>query len=169
MSVIGKTSIIKNKCINCGYMLDMATSVQHEVEPHEGAIAVCGACGHVMAFDPQMKFRELTDEEIVDVAGSKHLLATQKIAEFVKLEKELEKEILPLFTKMIESMEIQTRQERISLMSEADEYGWFARNGNDPSSEIGFGDTEGEAIKDLLTDTLKRLVSDAASKRKRRN
>jgi hypothetical protein len=165
MSVIGKTSIIKNKCINCSEVLDMATSVEHEVEPHEGAIAVCGACGHVMAFDPQLKFRELTDEEILAVAGSKDLLATQKVAEFVKLEKELEKEILPIFTKMIESMEIQTRQEKIS---DNDEYGWFARNGNDPSSEIGFGDTEGEAVKDLLTDTLRGLVH-AVAKRKRRN
>jgi hypothetical protein len=146
-------------------MLDMATSLDTDVEPHEGAIAVCGACGHVMAFNAKSEFRELTDEEIVSVAGSKGLLAAQKMAEFVKLEEELEKELLPVFTKIVETMEIQTRHQKIS---DNDEYGWFARDGNDPNSEIGFGDSEGEAIKDLLTDTLKRLVH-AASKRKRRN
>jgi hypothetical protein len=165
-----KTTGIKNKCLNCNEELHRATAVEHDIPPHEGAIAVCSNCGHVMAFDGQGKFRELTNEEIKEVAGNKSLLAAQKIAEHIKLEQDLEKEILPLFTDVMDKMEIQIRQEKMpaSLSLSGDTYGWFARDGSDPSSYIGFGDTEKEAVKDLLTETLKRLV-DATYKRKRRN
>jgi hypothetical protein len=165
-----KTTLIKNKCINCGKELNMATSIEVDIAPHDGAIAVCGACGHVMAFDSQKNFRELTDDEIKEVAGSKGLLAAQQLVEFVKLEENFEKEILPLFTDVMDKMEIQTRQEKMpaSVSIRGDTYGWFARDGSDPSSYIGFGDTEKEAVKDLLTETLKRLV-DVTYKHKRRN
>jgi len=74
-----KSNIMPNNaCLNCGDIMDRATSVDHEFKPHEGAIAVCLKCGHIMSFDAQLKFRELTDEEIIDVSGNKTILDIQK-------------------------------------------------------------------------------------------
>jgi len=160
------TSNIKNNCLNCGEELHKATSVEHDIGPHDGAIAICSQCGHVMAFDAQSNFRELTDEEIKDVAGSKDLLMAQKMGEFIRHEEEIKKEILPIFKELIAHMELHARQEMVPFGT--NEYGWFVRDGNNPDSEIGFGDTEQEAAKDFLTETLRRLVDDTR-KRKRRN
>jgi hypothetical protein len=47
-------------------------------EPEPDDITICLYCGHVMAFDKRLKFRELTDDEIKLVADDKRILAIQK-------------------------------------------------------------------------------------------
>lgn len=64
-------------CLNCGKLLDRAMGVGTGTKPEPGSVTMCLGCGHVQAYNEEMKFRELTDEEIVEVAGDKRLLAAQ--------------------------------------------------------------------------------------------
>jgi hypothetical protein len=75
-----ETRMEPNPCLNCGTVLDAATSVnkENDLVPYEGAISICFNCGHIMAFGKDLKFRELNDEEIKDIAGDKTLIAAQK-------------------------------------------------------------------------------------------
>jgi hypothetical protein len=57
-------------CLDCGTVLDGATITDSEdVAPHPGAISICFYCGHIQAFGDDLRFRPLTDEEIIDIAG----------------------------------------------------------------------------------------------------
>jgi hypothetical protein len=70
----------KNACLNCGKILDGATAIDEEgaVRPTPGAITVCMYCGHLMAFDERLHFRELTDAEIIEIAGDERLIAINR-------------------------------------------------------------------------------------------
>lgn len=61
-------------CLNCGIKVDAATSIDHRHVPHEGAIAICLICSHIMAYDETVHLRELTDEEVIDIAGRPEIL-----------------------------------------------------------------------------------------------
>jgi hypothetical protein len=61
-------------CLNCGVEIDAATSVGHKRLPHEGSIAICMICSHIMAYDANIHLRELTDEEMLMIAGQKEIL-----------------------------------------------------------------------------------------------
>jgi hypothetical protein len=61
-------------CLNCGILIDAATSVNHKHIPHPGAIAICMICSHIMAYNEKIHLRELTDEEILMIAGDKEIL-----------------------------------------------------------------------------------------------
>lgn len=64
-------------CLNCGDVLDGATALGGGNKPRPGDCTVCIECGHVMAFDAQLGFRELTGDEIKQIAGDWRLLAIQ--------------------------------------------------------------------------------------------
>jgi hypothetical protein len=55
-------------------LIDAATSVDHKELPKEGAIAICMICSHIMAYDDKVQFRELNDEEILNVAGDREII-----------------------------------------------------------------------------------------------
>jgi len=61
-------------CLNCGILIDAATSVGHKHLPKEGAIAICMICSHIMAYDEKIHLREMTDEECLAIAGDKEIL-----------------------------------------------------------------------------------------------
>ena len=61
-------------CLNCGILIDAATSVDHKELPKEGSIAICMICSHIMAYDEKVQFRELSDEEILEIAGNKDII-----------------------------------------------------------------------------------------------
>ena len=65
-------------CVNCGKTVDWAFSIGSDAVPEPGDITVCGLCGHIMAFSEDLTLRELSDEEIVDVAGDERLVMIQK-------------------------------------------------------------------------------------------
>ncbi len=67
----------QNHCLNCEMLIDGATGVDHRNKPHPGAITICIYCGHMMAFAKDMTLRELTEEEIYDLAGDKTVLDIQ--------------------------------------------------------------------------------------------
>lgn len=66
-------------CLGCGKALDRATPVNDASLPAPGCITVCFTCGHIMAFADDMTFRELTDEEVVEVAGDPRITDLQKL------------------------------------------------------------------------------------------
>jgi hypothetical protein len=77
-----ETRLAGGACLNCGKVLDAATNYEG-YEPIEGGITICIYCGHIMAFDAQLKFRQLTDEEMLAIAGDKRILKLQEARGYV--------------------------------------------------------------------------------------
>ena len=67
-----------SECLGCGKRMDGATGVDHRSRPQPGNITVCIGCGHIMAFADDMRMRNLTDEEMHDIAGDPRLIAVQR-------------------------------------------------------------------------------------------
>ena len=65
-------------CLDCGKVLDSATGLGHKSRPKPGDISICFDCGHLQAYDWNLQFRPLTDEEMVDIAGDPVIVAAQK-------------------------------------------------------------------------------------------
>lgn len=68
----------KSACTACGYGVDLATCVGSDRAPQPGDITLCIKCGHIMAFGDDMQMRNLTDEEMREVASNKTILAIQR-------------------------------------------------------------------------------------------
>jgi hypothetical protein len=87
---LGKDSPTQaNACLDCGKVLDAAIGVGHRRKPKAGSITICMYCGHIQAFDWQLKLRPLTDQEMADIAGDEALVAVQKArAAYVKANKD---------------------------------------------------------------------------------
>jgi hypothetical protein len=81
-------------CTNCGEMLDAASAVNEVGRwPHNNqrrfamtdnerptpgrSVSVCIRCGHLMAFDNELRLRDLTSAEQIAIAGNPVLLAIQ--------------------------------------------------------------------------------------------
>jgi hypothetical protein len=70
--------IPKSACTNCGKVLDGATCVGTDAAPDPGDATICINCGHLMVFDAALGLRELTAEEIRQMAGDERILAVQR-------------------------------------------------------------------------------------------
>lgn len=66
----------ESKCLGCGKIMDALTAANHTEAPKEGSIAICLDCSHIMALDSELKLRELTNEEMLEVAGHPGILKT---------------------------------------------------------------------------------------------
>lgn len=66
-------------CLNCGESLDGVTPINDTGNAAPGCITVCLYCGHIMAFDDNLMFRELTDEEVIEVAGDPVIIELQML------------------------------------------------------------------------------------------
>jgi hypothetical protein len=78
-------------CLNCGTLLDHALSTKGDHVPQPGDMSICLQCHHLMAFDDNIRLRELTDAELIEVAGHKDLIrAMTALAEFKKWRKDNE-------------------------------------------------------------------------------
>ena len=65
-------------CSECGYPLDAATfPTDDKVVPRAGDISICIGCGHMTAFTAEMRRRELTLEEMRDIASDPVMLRMQ--------------------------------------------------------------------------------------------
>jgi len=64
-------------CLHCGALTDAANCVGTNAAPCPGAITICVECGHIMAFADDMTLRQLTEQEIIGIAGDPRLLAVQ--------------------------------------------------------------------------------------------
>lgn len=70
--------ILATVCLNCGQTLDGSTAVGEDALPEQGNAVMCIYCGHIMAFDHDLKFRELSDAEVREIAGDGRVLAIQR-------------------------------------------------------------------------------------------
>jgi hypothetical protein len=72
-------------CTACGIECDTASGVADaDGMPESGDVTVCLACGHIMAFDHDLRLRDLTDDEVCEVAGDARLLAIAKARAWMK-------------------------------------------------------------------------------------
>jgi hypothetical protein len=84
-------------CLCCGDEVPLSDLVSERrdgtfsvetMSPSPGDMTVCLTCGHLMAFADDMSFRELSEEEIVSVAGDRRVLAIQRARAIIKRRKE---------------------------------------------------------------------------------
>lgn len=64
----------EDKCLNCGYQLNAATCTDGHSSPEPGDVTVCIECVHIMAFDNDLSLRQLTDDEMIQIAGDSRLI-----------------------------------------------------------------------------------------------
>jgi hypothetical protein len=84
MMIVGSEhEVIENSCPSCGKKLNATNCVGADNAPSEGDFTVCMYCGHLMAFGKNLQLRELTDEEMIDIAGDARILAVQKARSMV--------------------------------------------------------------------------------------
>lgn len=78
MKVGPKISVPKSNCLNCRRELDAATNIDGKaVGVPPGSFTICVYCGHLMVYGDDSRLRELTDAEMIEVAGDPRLLAIQ--------------------------------------------------------------------------------------------
>lgn len=68
-------------CINCGKDMDAASPVTGGRAPQAGDIALCLYCRHLMAYGDDLRIRNLTDEEVIEVAGDREILLAMQMLE----------------------------------------------------------------------------------------
>ena len=62
-------------CLGCGKVLDAAQVTDGvDVKPHPGAVSICFDCGYIQVFADDMSFRQLTDDELYDIAGDPEIV-----------------------------------------------------------------------------------------------
>lgn len=86
MEIGAPRRLVPSKCLSCGIENDVATSVDGDCSPEPGDVTVCFYCGHIMAYDDDLKLRELTREEQIAMAGDQRILAVQRARARKKLE-----------------------------------------------------------------------------------
>lgn len=80
---LGKSKLLPDlHCLNCGKLIDGATSVDGDYLPDAGDATICIYCGHLMVFD--LTVRKPNDAELEELAGDKRILAIQKARGFLK-------------------------------------------------------------------------------------
>lgn len=75
-------------CLACGKKLDASTSTEGDHKPSPGDATVCLECAHLMMYADDMTLRELTDEEMIEIAGDPRILQAMKVVAAFKQFKE---------------------------------------------------------------------------------
>jgi hypothetical protein len=70
-----KTRVPEAACLGCGKVMDAASGLGTKRKPKPGNIGVCLYCGHLQAYGWDLKFRPLTDEEMLEIAGDERIVA----------------------------------------------------------------------------------------------
>ncbi len=73
------------RCTGCGEEHDSHTHVGEgeKLSPRNGDVGLCFHCGHLMVYQDGT-LRDLTDDEIVAVAGDRRIVRAQKMIQLVK-------------------------------------------------------------------------------------
>jgi hypothetical protein len=69
----------KIHCLNCGELVDGAKGINVETGPNPNDISICMHCGHVAVYGEKLKLRELTDAEVVAIAGDPVIVEAQRL------------------------------------------------------------------------------------------
>jgi hypothetical protein len=72
------TQMRPTTCTNCRKVVDAASGVATDAKPDPGDFTICLACGHLMVFADDLTLRDLNDDEIVEIAGDRRVLAVQR-------------------------------------------------------------------------------------------
>lgn len=77
---VGKPSFLpESSCLCCGRKTNMASSVGCDSKPSPGDVTVCIACGHLMAFADDLSLRDLTKDELLEMAGDERIVAINNL------------------------------------------------------------------------------------------
>jgi hypothetical protein len=88
-------------CINCGNAVDAVSSLGGDDAPMPGNLAICVECGHIAIYDDNLKYRELTIDELMKISCLPEIMAAKKAAErFHKFQKENEERAVKLLEKI---------------------------------------------------------------------
>lgn len=66
--------IPEGECTSCGGKLDAASNFKEGETPRPNDISICINCGHFAAFSDDLSLRELTDKEVIEIAGMPELV-----------------------------------------------------------------------------------------------
>lgn len=84
-----KKKVPVSVCVSCGESNDSFTSVKaDDARPKSGDISICLYCGHVAIYDDNLTLRELTDDEMYEIAGHPILLRAQAVSAMYREMKE---------------------------------------------------------------------------------
>lgn len=72
-------SVPEHFCLACNAKIDSVSNTTGDQKPSEGDITICLPCGHIMAFNKDLTVRELTKQELIDIAGNQHLIKVLEI------------------------------------------------------------------------------------------
>ena len=62
------TRLAETKCLRCHHKLDAASCLADDAAvPKPGDITICIKCGYLMTFTDDLSFRDLTEEEVLEV------------------------------------------------------------------------------------------------------
>jgi hypothetical protein len=78
MKIGDNTRMVLSACTACGKLCDGATGVGCDGGPGPGDWTICFYCGHLMAFADDLTLRNLSDAEMVEVAGDPRIIAVQR-------------------------------------------------------------------------------------------
>ena len=81
---LGKTVEIECRCLECHAILDLANSIHGDARPTPGDISICFYCGNLSAFMEDGNLRELTSNEMHDIAGDERLIAAMKNRKWIR-------------------------------------------------------------------------------------
>src|SRR5262245_33137345 len=95
LAIVDEYRTPSNHCLECGYELDCAAAPGTEPRraPQAGDLSICVACGHLTVFDAELKLREPTQAEILEVAGDETLLKYMKARMRLRSEKMTEHDL----------------------------------------------------------------------------
>jgi hypothetical protein len=68
----------RDHCLACKHKFNRALGIDGEGPPDSGDITICIACGHIMAFADDLKVRELTAGEMIEIAGDRRIIDAQE-------------------------------------------------------------------------------------------
>jgi hypothetical protein len=80
----GSVKVPMSACLGCSKRMDGASAVDHRGAPAPGHFTICIGCGHLMAFGDDMRLRNLTDAEMIEVAGDPRVIAVQRARQVVE-------------------------------------------------------------------------------------
>jgi hypothetical protein len=79
-------------CVECGAIMHRASRLGEVRDPEPHDAAICVVCHHLMVFADDMKLRNPTDDEIVEMAGDpdviRHMKALGPFKQFAQLIKD---------------------------------------------------------------------------------
>jgi hypothetical protein len=146
-------------------MIDAQTSINHENDPEEGAIAIC-RCGHIMGFDAHLKFRPLTDQEVISIAGNPEVVKIQNGIAAFKRDKALKDELFPIFE---EKFNKKNFHPKVNLI-QGSQLEWlkYCATADTLPTHAGYGATMEEAVRALMRSYVNEMIENAATKYQQR-